>query len=221
MEYGKRLHAVQQDLRREIIANARDLFIENGITPVKMTDIAERSGVGVASLYRWFGTKKELAIEVGISTWEMVGAYLDGVFTSPVYLEKSGRERCGDLLKLFYAAYTGHPEMLRYLRDFDIFIQREGVSPEELVDYERSILDLQTPAREAYAVGLADGSIRPMDFDTYYYTATHALMALAQKLVCAGGLVASDSAVSGENQLLALIDIFTAYLKPQRQEEEL
>ncbi len=214
MEYKRRVQAVQQDLRHSIIENACELFIEKGITPVKMTDIAARSGVGVASLYRWFGTKKELAIQVGIMIWQTVGSYLDGVFASPVYLQKSGRERCRDLLKLFYAAYAGHGEYLRYLRDFDIFAQNERISPAELAEYERSILDLQTPARQAYAAGLADGSIRPMDFETFYFTATHALMSLAQKLVCAGELVTSDAAVSGEVQLLTLIDILIKYLEP-------
>lgn len=214
MEYARRVHAVQQDLRQTIIENACALFIERGIVPVKMTDVAERSGVGVASLYRWFGTKKELAIQAGIYIWHNVGMYLDGVFTSPVYLEKSGYDRCADLLKLFYAAFTGHPDYLKFLRDFDNFVESEHITPHELAAYEKSILDLQTPAREAYEKGRADGTIRAIDFETYYYTATHALMALAQKLVCAGGIILSDSAVSAEHQLLALLDMMLLYLKP-------
>ena len=214
MEYERRMHAVQQDLRQTIVEKACALFIERGIVNVKMTDVAERSGVGVASLYRWFGTKKELAMQAGILIWQRVGMYLDGVFTSPVYLDKCGLDRCGDLLKLFYAAFMGHPEYLRFLRDFDNFVEAEHITPEELRKYEKSILDLQTPARAAYEAGLADGSIRPVDFNTFYYTSTHALMALAQKLVCAGSLISSDSLVGGEQQLLALIDMMLTYLKP-------
>lgn len=218
MEYERRMREVQQDLRQHIVENACALFIERGIVPVKMTDVAERSGVGVASLYRWFGTKKELAVQAGIFVWRNVGMYLDGVFTSPVYLEKSGYDRCADLLKLFYAAFTGHPDYLKFLRDFDTFVEAEHITTAELTEYEKSILDLQTPAREAYRAGLADGSIRPVDFETFYYTATHALMALAQKLVCANGIVSSDSAVDAQTQLLALIDMMLTYLKPGTSE---
>lgn len=214
MEYERRMHAVQQDLRLNIIETACALFIERGITPVKMTDVAARSGVGVASLYRWFGTKKALVIEAGIYVWERIGGYLEGVFTSPVHLDKSGLDRCADLLKLFYAAYTGHPEFIKFFRDFDNFVEAEHISPDELTDYEAHILDLQTPARTAYEKGRADGTIRDIDFETFYYTATHALMALAQKLACANGIVLSDNAVSAENQLLALVDMMLNYLKP-------
>ena len=34
------------------------LFLKNGIEAVKMTDIADECGIGVATLYRYFGTKK-------------------------------------------------------------------------------------------------------------------------------------------------------------------
>ena len=213
MEYQRRVRALQDDLRQTVVESACALFLEQGIAPVKMTDVAARSGVGVASLYRWFGTKKELVIQAGIHLWQTVGLYLDGVFTSPVYLQKNGYARCADLLRLFYAAYMGHPSYLRFLRDFDTFVAAEQISPAELAEYEQSILDLQTPAREAYALGRRDGSLREIDFDVFYFTATHALMTLSQKLVCAGGLIPSDLSVSGEKQLLTLVEMMLSYLK--------
>ena len=42
------------------------LFSENGIENISMNDIAAASKIGVASLYRYFQTKEELAIEVAI-----------------------------------------------------------------------------------------------------------------------------------------------------------
>ena len=34
-----------------------EMFLKRGIDAVKMTDIADACGVGVATLYRYFGTK--------------------------------------------------------------------------------------------------------------------------------------------------------------------
>jgi len=51
-----------QHNRTRIVEAARDLFAEAGLD-VTMTDIARRSGVGVATLYRRFPTKESLVAE--------------------------------------------------------------------------------------------------------------------------------------------------------------
>ena len=43
---------------------AAALFLRDGIEAVRMTDIAEASGVGVATLYRHFATKLRIAREI-------------------------------------------------------------------------------------------------------------------------------------------------------------
>ena len=214
MAYREEMQKVQQGLQQSIVHTACHLFMERGIEPVKMTDLALSADVGVASLYRYFGTKREVVIQAGIHLWHKVAQLLDGVFTSEVYLSKTGLAQCEDLLKVFLAAYTGHAPYVKFLRDFDLFMEREQVPQAELAAYEASILDLQTPARAAYRKGLADGTLRgDFDFETYYFTVTHALLLLSQKLVCAGALVESDARVSGEKQLLAMIDMAVTYIK--------
>ena len=55
-----------KDLREEaIVYVAAELFLRDGIESVKMTDIADRAEVGVASLYRYFGTKEALVLRAG------------------------------------------------------------------------------------------------------------------------------------------------------------
>jgi len=59
-----------QDLRTrrtsQAMARAQDaaieLFEEQGFDHVTVDDVAQRAGVGVASLYRWFGTKERLVL---------------------------------------------------------------------------------------------------------------------------------------------------------------
>lgn len=41
---------------------AAQLFLQRGIGAVKMTDIAQTTGIGVASLYRYFTTKTNLRL---------------------------------------------------------------------------------------------------------------------------------------------------------------
>ena len=58
------------------------LFSENGIENISMNDIAVASKIGVASLYRYFQTKEELAIEVAIYAWNLELSVFNEVFTS-------------------------------------------------------------------------------------------------------------------------------------------
>ena len=47
-----------------ILEAAYELFSTRGIEQVAMTDIAENSKIGVASLYRYFETKDEIAMSI-------------------------------------------------------------------------------------------------------------------------------------------------------------
>ena len=46
------------------------LFSERGIEPVTMPEVAKASGVGRATLYRYFETKLDLVVAIGTWTWE-------------------------------------------------------------------------------------------------------------------------------------------------------
>ena len=203
----------QADTRRRIVEQAFELILARGVEEVKMTDIAGAVDIGVATLYRWFGTKDRLVLQAGIHLWNAVARLLDGVFTSELFAQKSGLEQCRDLLKVFLAGYLGHTGYVRFLYEFDQMAARGAFTPADLAAYEASILDLRELARAAYRKGRTDGSIRELDFERFYFSATHALMALAQKLVCSGELLESDRAVSGEEQLRTVIEMAIAYIK--------
>jgi AcrR family transcriptional regulator len=49
--------------RRRILDAADELFSKDAFDKVKMDDIAEKSGVGKVSIYRYFSTKDELLVE--------------------------------------------------------------------------------------------------------------------------------------------------------------
>lgn len=53
-----------------IVACAAALFLKDGLGEVRMTDIADASGIGVATLYRRFSTKTNLAIAAATLLWQ-------------------------------------------------------------------------------------------------------------------------------------------------------
>ncbi len=54
----------QEARRREVLAAATAVFSERGYRAASMTEIAERLGMGKASLYHYVGSKEEVLIEL-------------------------------------------------------------------------------------------------------------------------------------------------------------
>jgi AcrR family transcriptional regulator len=68
--------------RTRIVEAARELFADEGLD-VTMTDIARRSGVGVATLYRRFPTKESLVAEAFTEQIELCATVVDDALADP------------------------------------------------------------------------------------------------------------------------------------------
>ncbi len=68
--------------RARIVEAARELFADAGLD-VTMTDIARRSGVGVATLYRRFPTKESLVTEAFAEQIEVCASVVDDALADP------------------------------------------------------------------------------------------------------------------------------------------
>ncbi|WP_243711348.1 TetR/AcrR family transcriptional regulator [Actinomadura sp. KC216] len=58
------LNKDQRERRERLIDSARELALEGGYPAVTMHDVADRAGVGRATVYRYFATKDHLLTEV-------------------------------------------------------------------------------------------------------------------------------------------------------------
>ena len=103
------------------------LFLEQGIDEVKMTDIANESGIGVATLYRYFGTKTGIAIAAMTYMWNDLKSMFSGIFESDVFLKQSGLKQLKDLMRMFVDLYQAHPRFMKLLAEFDLLIIREKI----------------------------------------------------------------------------------------------
>jgi AcrR family transcriptional regulator len=61
---GRRLSSAQANRLDRLCRAARDLASEGGYAAVTMRDVAERAGVGLATVYRYFASKDHLIAEV-------------------------------------------------------------------------------------------------------------------------------------------------------------
>lgn len=197
----------------QAIAVCAQMYLEQGIEAVKMTDIADACGVGVATLYRYFGTKPGITIRAAIYLWQDVLAFFSDTLESDTYGAMSGEGQMSTLMHMFITLYREHGPFLKFLAEFDTFLSQEEYAAEDQAAYEASVVDIYPVCEAAYKKGIADGTLREIpDFHTYYNCYTHGLMALCQKFI-RGELLPGDDFSKAEAELEMMIDGAMHYLK--------
>ncbi|WP_080838086.1 TetR/AcrR family transcriptional regulator [Cohnella massiliensis] len=174
--------AIKQKRRTKIKQVAERLFIRQGIHETSMQQIADELGMGRRTIYHYYNTKEEIAIDIQQDFLGRLQAVdgLDDVLQTP----KAGFGKTEAMLELVLDHYLRHISEIEYLNEFDrVFKNAES--------YE-----FTTPELEQYGVyrllhaalnaGIADGSIRPMterEVSGAILTINHALFALITRIV--------------------------------------
>lgn len=188
------------------------LFLQNGIEAVKMTDIADMSGIGVATLYRHYGSKTGIAIAAMTFLWDEIRKEYAPVYESEEFLGQSGIKQISDLMRMYIVLYHNNKEFMRLLGEFDLFLIREKVPKDWLIDYERSIINFYPIFVASYNTGLADGTIRrDVDIQLFYLSHAHAMLELCKKMI-QGEILPSDDFSMADKELGILIDTAISYL---------
>lgn len=195
----------------EVIEAAADMLLTQTPDSIKMTDLADRCEMGVASLYRYFGTKSVIVIKAGSVLWKRVKTLFEGVFECDYYKEKDGLGELTELMKVFRVLYLSHKDFLRFVDCFDRFVIANGIEHEQLAEYEANIMDFYSLFEAAYKKGCEDGSVRKdIDFRIMYLSVTHALMLMSEKF-SQGGIFENETATA-ERELDFLIDMAISHI---------
>lgn len=206
---------LQIEGRKETIIGAAILeFIENGIDNSKISDIAKRAEVGTATVYRYFETKPKLVIECATKLWKGRQNNLSSAFLPADFKAQNGFEQVKKILCSIGSLYEDSPDSLRLLEQFDNYIVKEQIPKEQLRQYESGIMSTRSLMLEAIKAGQADGSIRPdIDGLKFYTTASHAVVALIQKLLLRGDVLQSDHEVDVREQIALMIEMELYFIK--------
>ena len=199
-----------------ILESSFTLFSEKGIDTITMNDIASMAEIGVASLYRYFATKDEIAIRTAIWAWNKQKEVILPQLQSDHYDSLTGYAQIEKIFKMFVDLYDKEKTFLRFIYFFDSYINRQKISFERLFDYEGMIALVQDIVANAIEKGLSDGSIASEYKDQQndlYFTMMHSLFSMSQKLSLAGNMLAMDSAVNGTSQMSLLAKMLLTAIK--------
>lgn len=123
---GKMTKRKQQALetRSRILKNALKLFEENGYDNVSIQDIADESHTSVGSIYHYFRSKEEMAVQVTEFLDERYASYYECLMTEKEYADTDALQK----LFLFY-----------------VFVQKENCQYENIKNLY--VYSLKNPAR--------------------------------------------------------------------------
>jgi AcrR family transcriptional regulator len=106
-QLGLRLPRTRQARRERIVTAGFELLLDADYDSVQMRDVAERAGVALATVYRYFPSKEQLFGHVLMrwheDRWQRLGGRSQG---------NSNRERLTDVALRTVAAYEKEPQFL-------------------------------------------------------------------------------------------------------------
>ncbi len=178
-----------------IIDVATELLLERHIATVTIKDIADRAGVGEATIYRYFKQKQNLVCAVA----EKLQTQVFRDYFAPI--SGSGYAKMEAFFGAYSKIFAEHREFYRFIGDFDAYILSENLSVEQ--SYSDGIDQFRNLFLSAYRQGIADGSIRKLDTDpeVFYYATAHAMLALCKNRSVEREIVRQDTVVDKQLEI--------------------
>jgi AcrR family transcriptional regulator len=205
----------QIEKRKENIINAAlQVFLKAGIENSKISDIAKIAEVGEATIYRYFGNKVNLTIACATHLWNIHMSHMASILNVENKKNVKGFDIIKKILEQFGSMMLKQPELLRILDEFENYIIKEKISIERLIKFQEGVTSIESMVEKIIQKGIEDKSIRSdVNGMLFYMTATHSIMALAQKLVFRSDLLITNHLFDKQKQLDTLIDMELYYIK--------
>jgi len=195
---------------QKMLEGALIVFENKSLESAKMTDIADAAGIGVASLYRYFQTKADIALQVGILYFEEVNEQLRKILEK----ELTGRDKIELMMREYQNKDEASIRFFKFVEELDHYIEQLEQKPERIKVYEKAIYEQLPNFEEALKEGIEDGSIsESINLKYTLDTINHTLMSLKQKFSTRGHVVSIDTEEAHDGELELLISIFLSYLK--------
>ena len=194
-----------KDLKRDyIVDSAKKLFLGRSISEITIKDISVVSGIGEATVYRYFSTKENLALAVSLSIQKEL-------LKSPVTnSKKNGIEQIRDFFNIFRQIFVSNPSYFKFIAEFDTLYLKSIKGN----DYSLNLDTFFELFMKSYELGLKDKSVKKnSDIELFYYTSTHSLLELCKKLASMESPLKQDKKINKVGEIECLIDIFISVLK--------
>lgn len=170
------------------------LFSDRGIESAGMQEVADACHLGIATLYRYYGSKLSLVLDIGVKKWEEYADHIREQQLNQNVGSMNAAQELAFYLDFYMDMYKNHRSLLRFNQYFNNYVQHEGATRKQLEPYLASINALKKMFCTIYEKGKKDGTIRTdMSVDKMFASTSHIMMAVGVRY--AQGLI-----YDGENE---------------------
>jgi len=144
--------------QRETLLNvAEDLFIQKGIEPVTIEDIVKAARITRPTLYKYFSSKEEMAVEI----FKLVTAgWIEKDRTETWAIGGTGYERVERFVLNHFNRLLENPRETSFIAEFNHLYAKQWTPEQALAIIHETLSPEETDLRAAIFDGQRDGSIR-------------------------------------------------------------
>lgn len=211
MRYLDNVNQSITERRDIVIETAFKLFAENRIEPVTMTVVADNCNMGVASIYRYFGTKKELVIAVAAKKWREYYSELQKYYKELNVDKMTAAQELEFYIDRYIDLYKENSDLLNFNANFGIYIGSENATKEELKPYNSIIDKFVNRFHMLYKKAQDDKTIRTdISERSLFYNIMYTMMSALSKY-STNIIHSADQDRNYEKEICQLKDMYLEY----------
>lgn len=167
--------------KNNIIEVSKELFLNRGFGQTNMADIAEIAKISRKTLYRYFSSKEEIAMDIELDVFKTFVGVQDEIVQS---LSGNGYEKLSQYLEKLDALVDDLSQLIRLTGMFDYYLVNDYPSESSQSEFIQLIEKVDEPFIQFISEGVNDGSIHT-EFDVPYLarTISNSFLSLAQRVV--------------------------------------
>ena len=188
------------------------LFVKRTIDAVSLDEVAKTSKIGVATLYRYFGNKTDLVIEIFVWKWkEFADAYIRENEADP---GKTASEKFAVYLNIFIELYRNHRDFLRYNQFFNVYMQGARAKQKQKSPYAALINGFADHFKEIWEQGAREGNLRTdIPWQNVFSATLHIMLAAATRYAVGLMYQPEEAAEPGEELAILRDLLYAKYTK--------
>ena len=208
MRYLENVNQSITEKREIVIETAFKLFAENKIESVTMTVVADNCNMGVASIYRYFGTKKELVIAVAAKKWREYYSELQKYYKELNVDKMTAAQELEFYIDRYIDLYNENNDLLNFNANFGIYIGSEDTTKDEMRPYNSIIDKFVNRFHMLYKKAQDDKTIRTdISERSIFYNIMYTMMSALSKY----STNSADKDRNYEKEICQLKDMYLEY----------
>ncbi|MCR5025042.1 MAG: TetR/AcrR family transcriptional regulator [Lachnospiraceae bacterium] len=193
--------------RKEFIEKGFELFVNRSIEAVSMQEIADASGYGVATLYRYFRTKQDFVVEVAVKSWEKFREENRKRRPAKDFSGMTAADIFEFYLDSFLEMHRGYKDLLKFNQFFNVYVQSDHVDRKTLGPYREQIIKLKERFHLMYLKAEQDKTIRTDEPEEKMFSTTLHLMLAAVTRYAVGLIYIPEKDFEPEEEIEVLKDM--------------